>query len=60
MIAQEGAPLTVSVPEAAKLLGISRNLAFQLVRNGELPATRLGRRLVISRQALARKLGDRV
>ncbi len=54
------AALTVSVPAAAKLLGISRNLAFDLVRRGELPATRLGRRLVVSRKALDRLLGDRV
>lgn len=56
----EEAALTVSVPEAAKLLGISRNLAFDLVRKGELPATRLGHRLVVSRKALERLLGERV
>lgn len=56
----EAASLTVSVPAAAKLLGISRNLAFDLVRKGDLPATRLGRRLVVSRKALERLLGDRV
>jgi excisionase family DNA binding protein len=58
--APESLPLTVTVPEAAKLLGISRNLAFGLVRKGELPATRLGRRLVVSRKALERLLGDHV
>jgi excisionase family DNA binding protein len=49
--------LTVSVPEAARLLGISRNLAYDLVRTGELPSLRLGaKRLVISRAALERFL----
>ena len=39
--------LTLSVEEAAGALGISRSLAFKLVREGKLPAKRLGRRLVV-------------
>jgi excisionase family DNA binding protein len=49
---READSLTYTVPEAARKLGISRNLAFDLVRRGELPAVRLGRRLVVSRKAL--------
>ncbi len=45
-------PLTLSVPEAAKLLGISRALAYELVTRGELPSLRLGRRIVVPRVAL--------
>ena len=44
--------LTLSVPETAKLLGISRAHAYELVARNELPAIRLGRRLVIPRQAI--------
>ncbi len=44
--------LTVSVEEAAALLGISRALAYELVRRGDLPCLRLGRRVVIPRKAL--------
>jgi excisionase family DNA binding protein len=44
--------MTVSVEEAAGLLGISRALAYELVRRGELPRLRLGRRVVIPRKAL--------
>ncbi len=44
--------LTVSVEEAAVLLGISRALAYDLVRRGELPHLRLGRRVVVPRKAL--------
>ncbi len=44
--------LTFTVPEAAELLGISRALAYELVARHELPALRLGRRLVIPRRAL--------
>ena len=44
---------TVSVGQAAELLGIGRNLAYELARRGELPgALRLGRRIVVSRKAL--------
>jgi excisionase family DNA binding protein len=46
------APLTLSVPEAAKLLGVSRDLVYDLVAQGELPALRLGRRIVLPRRAL--------
>ena len=48
--------LCLSVPEAAKILGISRGLAYELARSGQLPAVRLGRRLLISRTALERML----
>jgi len=38
------APLTVTVEEASRLLGISRAHGYELVARGELPAIRLGRR----------------
>lgn len=45
--------LMISVPEAAGLLGISRNLAYDLIHEGTLPHVRLGkRRIMISRAAL--------
>lgn len=44
--------LVMSVEEAAVLLGISRGLAYELVRRGELPSLRLGRRLVVPRRRL--------
>ena len=40
--------LGVSITAAARALGISRTLAYQLARSGELPTVRLGvRRLVV-------------
>ncbi|MGH9211743.1 MAG: helix-turn-helix domain-containing protein [Acidimicrobiales bacterium] len=51
--------LTVTVEEAGELLGISRGLAYELVRRGQLPHVRLGRRLVIPvRPLLAMIDGD--
>jgi excisionase family DNA binding protein len=44
--------LTLTVPETAALLGISRAHAYELVARHQLPAIRLGRRLLIPRQAI--------
>ena len=46
----------MTVDEAAAALGISRGLAYQLVRQGDIPSLRLGRRIVIPRHALEAKL----
>ena len=48
--------LALSVEEAGALLGISRDLAYDLVARGELPSARLGRRLVVPRRALEETL----
>lgn len=47
---------TLTVEEAAEVLGIGRTLAFEMARRGELPTLRLGRRLVVPRLALMRML----
>lgn len=44
--------LTVTVTEAAELLGISRGMAYECVRTGELPSVRLGGRILVPRQRL--------
>jgi excisionase family DNA binding protein len=44
--------LVWSVEEAGRLLGISRAHAYELVARGELPHLRLGRRLVVPKQAI--------
>lgn len=43
---------TISVEEAAQLLGISRPTAYQAVRTGDLPAIRVGKRWLIPRSRL--------
>ena len=50
--------LTLTVEEAASLLGIGRGLAYELARSGKLPAIRLGRRLLVPRAALERMLAQ--
>ena len=47
---------TLSVEEAAKVLGIGRNLCYERVKTGEIPVIRIGRRLLVPRRALERLL----
>ena len=44
--------LTLSVEQAARILGISPGLAYQLVHRGELAAIKLGRRILVPRHAV--------
>ena len=44
--------LTLSVPEAAQLLGVSRMTAYSAVREGTIPSLRIGRRVLVPRAAL--------
>lgn len=46
------APLLISVPEAARLLSIGRNTAYDLIAAGTLPSIKLGRRRLVSVIAL--------
>ena len=48
--------LCVTVPEAAEMMGISRNFAYQLVKEGKLPSLRFGKRILIPRVALEKML----
>jgi excisionase family DNA binding protein len=49
---------TLTIAEAADALGIDRSTAYALAKDDRLPVPviRLGRRMVIGRQALARVL----
>ena len=47
---------TLAVEEAAAVLGIGRNSAYQAITSGELPVLRIGRRLLVPRAALDRLL----
>jgi excisionase family DNA binding protein len=50
--------LTVTVPEAALLLGVSRMSAYAAVRDGSIPSLRIGRRVLVPRVALDRLLAQ--
>jgi excisionase family DNA binding protein len=44
--------LTLTVPEVAAALGISRNHAYWMISKGVIPSKRLGRRYLVGRSAL--------
>ncbi|HUZ70513.1 MAG TPA: helix-turn-helix domain-containing protein [Candidatus Saccharimonadales bacterium] len=44
--------LTISVPEAARMLGISSNHCWRAIERGELPSLKIGRRVLIPRRSL--------
>ncbi len=50
--------LTLTVDEAAKILGIGRQLAYDRVKTGEIPVIKIGRRLLVPRAALEKLLAD--
>jgi excisionase family DNA binding protein len=50
-------PLAITVEEAARVLGIGRSTAYELVHSGDLKCIRLRRRIVVPVAHLAESLG---
>jgi excisionase family DNA binding protein len=50
-------PPTISVEEAAELLGISRSAAYRAAKTGQLRTLRMGRKLRVPTAPLLRMLG---
>jgi excisionase family DNA binding protein len=50
-------PPTISVEDAAKLLGVSRSAAYRAAANGQLPTISFGRRLLVPTSRLLEMLG---
>ena len=50
--------LCYTVPEAAALLGLSRNNGYALARSGELPVIRFGKRMLVPKAKFHRMLGE--
>lgn len=46
------AKITLTVTEAAEMLGISLPKMYEIVRMGRIPPIRVGKKIVISRQAV--------
>ncbi len=47
---------TFTIEEAAEVLGVGRNTAYEAARRGEIPSIRLGRRILVPKAALERML----
>ena len=50
--------LVYTVDEAAVILGLSRNAAYEAVRRDEIPNIRIGRRILIPKQRLDDMLNE--
>ena len=48
--------LGMSVEEAAEELGVGRNQAYQAVKEGQIPAIRIGKRIIVPRRGLEKLL----
>ncbi len=51
-----GERLAISIPETAKLLGLSRNSTYEAAKRGELPTLIVGRRILVPLSALQKLL----
>ena len=47
---------TYSVEQAAKMLGVGRNSAYEAARRGEIPVIKIGNRLLVPKTAFDRLL----
>ena len=52
-------PLCISVPAAARMLGVSRKTGYEMARLGQLPTIKCGhRRIVVPKAALMKMLEE--
>ena len=52
----EDAPDVLTPVEAARMLRIGRNAAYEAIGRGDIPSIRIGRRLLVPKAALRRML----
>ena len=55
-----GTKMTLSVREAAELIGISKPKMYELIHSNEIPSIHVGKKIVIARQALMDWLSEGV
>ena len=53
-----GTKMTLSVREAAELIGISKPKMYELIHSNEIPSIHVGKKIVIARQALMNWLSE--
>jgi excisionase family DNA binding protein len=47
---------TMTIPEAARKLGVGRNAGYRAARSGQIPTIRIGKRLLVPAAAFDRLL----
>jgi excisionase family DNA binding protein len=51
-------PLTLSVPEAGKMVNLGKNVAYAAARAGQIPTQRFGRKLRVPTAKFMKMLSD--
>ena len=51
-------PLTLTAPEVGEVLGISRAAAYELVRSEGFPRMKIGKRILVPRDAFLRWIDE--
>jgi len=54
---QNDGKLCYTIPEAAELIGVSRNHGYELARRGELPIVKMGKLKFVSKVKLHKMFG---
>ncbi|MGC0271720.1 hypothetical protein ACO0LV_01835 [Pseudactinotalea sp. Z1739] len=49
---------TITVPEAGRLMGVGRDIAYRAAATGQIPTLKLGRRLVVPVPRLLALIGE--
>lgn len=49
---------TISVEEAGRILGVGRVTAYAAVHRGEIPALRIGKKILVPKRAVERMLEE--
>lgn len=55
----ENLPLVLTVSDISKVLGIGKNTAYDLIRNGAIKSVRVGRQIRIPKSAFLEFLGQK-
>ncbi|HEY8745474.1 MAG TPA: helix-turn-helix domain-containing protein [Chloroflexota bacterium] len=55
----ESQSLTLTIPQVARVLGISVSHAYESARKGEIPTFKVGARVLVSRQRLQELVNGR-
>lgn len=57
LLAHVAGEATITIDQAAELLGLGRTAAYEAARRGDFPTRRLGRRVIVPVPALLEWLG---
>jgi hypothetical protein len=53
----ETGTLAYSIPQAGRMIGLSRNASYEAAKRGEIPTIAFGSRLIVTARPWLRKLG---